>query len=56
VIDIHWQPTDNDHDSLSMAIEFSPLAATIFPTGGHFFLPAGGHEFPHQQIDWFVVC
>ena len=39
-----------------MAIEFSPTAATNFPTGGHFFLPTGGHEFPHQQIDWFVVC
>jgi hypothetical protein len=45
-------PQGGDHDrravGLSMAIAFSPLAATNFPTGGH--------EFPHQRIDWFVVC
>ena len=23
---------------------------------GHRVLPAGGHEFPHRQIGWFVVC
>ncbi len=40
---------------VSMAIEFSPTAATNFPTGGHQFLPAGGHESPHQQKCLFSV-
>ena len=32
-----------------MAIGFSPLVATKFPTGGHRFSPLVAIESPHQQ-------
>jgi hypothetical protein len=40
------QPTKK----LSMAIEFSPLAATNFPTGGHFFSPLVATNFPTNRL------
>jgi hypothetical protein len=32
-----------------MAIEFSPLAATNFPTGGHFFSPLVATNLPTNR-------
>jgi hypothetical protein len=43
-------------DEVSMAIGFSPFAAIFSPHWWPCFLPAGGHESPHHQIDWFAVC
>jgi len=37
-------------DVLSMAIEFSPTAATNFPTGGHFFSPLVATSFPTNRL------
>ena len=36
-----------DYLELSMAIGFSPLAATKFPTGGHHFSPLVAIRCPH---------
>ncbi len=33
-----------------MAIGFSPLVATKFPTGGHLFSPLVAIESPHQGL------
>jgi hypothetical protein len=35
---------------LSMAIEFSPLAATNFPTGGHLFSPLVATNLPTNRL------
>ena len=35
---------------LSMAIEFSPPAATNFPTGGHFFSPLVATNLPTNRL------
>jgi hypothetical protein len=35
---------------LSMAIEFSPLAATNFPTGGHHFSPLVATNLPTNRL------
>jgi hypothetical protein len=34
---------------VSMAIEFSPLAATKFPTGGHLFSPLVATNLPTNR-------
>ena len=42
--------------SLSMAIEFSPTAATNFPTGGHLFSPLVATNLPtNRSIDLWCV-
>ena len=35
---------------MSMAIEFSPLAATNFPTGGHLFSPLVATNLPTNRL------
>jgi hypothetical protein len=40
--------------SLSMAICFSPVVATKFPTGGHHFSPLVAIESPHYR-GWVQV-
>ena len=41
---------------LSMAIEFSPTAATNFPTGGHLFSPLVATNLPtNRSIDLWCV-
>jgi hypothetical protein len=37
-------------DEMSMAIGFSPLAATKFPTGGHHFSPLVAIKSPRVAI------
>ena len=39
-----------DSAQLSMAIEFSPLAATNFPTGGHLFSPLVTTNLPTNRL------
>jgi hypothetical protein len=36
--------------AVSMAIEFSPLAATNFPTGGHLFSPLVATNLPTNRL------
>ena len=42
-------PSLRVRDLLSMAMGFSPFAATLSPRWRPCFLPAGGHESPHRQ-------
>jgi len=35
---------------VSMAIEFSPTAATNFPTGGHLFSPLAATNLPTNRL------
>ncbi len=39
--------------TMSMAIEFSPLAATNFPTGGHLFSPLVATNLPTNRSTRF---
>ncbi len=36
--------------AVSMAIEFSPLAATNFPIGGHLFSPLVATNLPTNRV------